>query len=44
MIGGYDVLIAGHSRRQGLIVVTGNLGEFGRVDDHRCEDWLADAA
>lgn len=27
-IGGYDVLIAGHARSLGLIVVTGNLGAF----------------
>lgn len=40
-IGGYDVLIAGHARSRGLIVVTGNLSEFGRVDGLRCEDWLA---
>jgi tRNA(fMet)-specific endonuclease VapC len=39
-IGGYDVLIAGHARSRGLIVVTGNLGEFDRVDGLRCEDWL----
>ena len=39
MIGGYDVLIAGHARSRGLIVVTGNLGEFTRVDGLRCEDW-----
>lgn len=39
-IGGYDVLIAGHARSRGLIVVTGNLGEFERVDGLRCEDWL----
>lgn len=38
-IGGYDVLIAGHARSRGLIVVTGNLGEFRRVDGLRCEDW-----
>jgi tRNA(fMet)-specific endonuclease VapC len=38
-IGGYDVLIAGHARSRGLIVVTGNLGEFNRVDGLRCEDW-----
>ncbi len=42
-IGGYDVLIAGHARSRGLIVITGNLGEFSRVDGLRCEDWLADA-
>ena len=42
-IGSYDVLIAGHARSRGLIVVTGNLGEFARVDGLRCEDWLAEA-
>lgn len=41
MIGGYDLLIAGHARSRGLVVVTGNLGEFNRVDGLRCEDWLA---
>ena len=41
MIGGYDVLIAGHARSRGLIVVTGNLGEFTRVEGLRSEDWLA---
>ena len=39
-IGGYDLLIAGHARSRGLIVVTGNLAEFNRVDGLRCEDWL----
>ena len=39
-IGQYDTLIAGHARSRGLIVVTGNLGEFRRVDGLRCEDWL----
>jgi tRNA(fMet)-specific endonuclease VapC len=39
VIGGYDVLIAGHARSRGLIVVTGNLGEFRRVAGLRCEDW-----
>jgi tRNA(fMet)-specific endonuclease VapC len=38
-IGGYDLLIAGHARSRGLIVVTGNLGEFLRVDGLRSEDW-----
>jgi tRNA(fMet)-specific endonuclease VapC len=41
MIGGYDVLIAGHARSRGLVVVTGNLGEFARVDGLRTEDWLS---
>ena len=40
VIGPYDLLIAGHARSRGLIVVTGNLGEFLRVDGLRCEDWL----
>jgi tRNA(fMet)-specific endonuclease VapC len=40
-IGGYDVLIAGHARSRGLVVITGNLGEFKRVDGLRSEDWLA---
>ena len=39
-IGAYDVMIAGHARSRGLIVVTGNLGEFQRVDGLRSEDWL----
>jgi tRNA(fMet)-specific endonuclease VapC len=38
-IGGYDLLIAGHARSRGLIAVTGNLGEFNRVEGLRCEDW-----
>jgi len=40
-IGGYDILIAGQARSRGLIVVTGNLSEFRRVEGLRCEDWLA---
>ena len=43
MIGGYDVLIAGHARSRGLVVVTGNLGEFTRVEGLRCEDWLVES-
>ncbi|MDZ4055033.1 MAG: tRNA(fMet)-specific endonuclease VapC [Phenylobacterium sp.] len=43
MIGGYDLLIAGHARSRGLTVITGNLSEFRRVDGLRCEDWLAGA-
>jgi len=41
-IGGYDLLIAGHARSRGLVVVTGNLTEFQRVEGLRCEDWLAE--
>jgi tRNA(fMet)-specific endonuclease VapC len=40
-IGGFDTLIAGHARSRGLMVITGNLREFGRVAGLRCEDWLA---
>lgn len=41
LIGPYDLLIAGHARSRGLIVITGNLREFLRVDGLRAEDWLA---
>jgi len=39
-IGGYDALIAGHARSRGLSVITGNLGEFRRVDGLLSDDWL----
>ena len=41
-IGAYDLLIAGHARSLGLVVVTGNLAEFQRVEGLRCEDWFGD--
>ena len=41
-IGSYDVMIAGSARSRGLIVVTGNLREFNRVDGLRSEDWLSE--
>lgn len=41
VIGPYDLMIAGHARSRGLVVVTGNLGEFGRVAGLRAEDWLS---
>lgn len=43
-IGPYDLMIAGHARSRGLVVVTGNLAEFSRVDGLRSEDWLEEAA
>lgn len=43
IIGPYDLMIAAHARSRGLVVVTGNLGEFRRVDGLRSEDWLSDA-
>lgn len=41
LIGAYDILIAGHARSRGLVVITGNLGGFRRVEGLRAEDWLA---
>ena len=38
-IGPYGLMIAGHARSRKLMVVTGNLGEFARVNGLRCEDW-----
>jgi tRNA(fMet)-specific endonuclease VapC len=38
-IGGYDVLIAGHTRSVGAVLVTGNVREFSRVDGLRVVDW-----
>jgi tRNA(fMet)-specific endonuclease VapC len=40
LIGPYDILIAGHARSRGLVVITGNLAEFRRVAGLRSEDWL----
>jgi len=40
-IGPYDQLIAGHARSRGLILVTNNRREFGRVPGLRVEDWAA---
>jgi len=42
VIGPYDLMIAGHARSRGLVVVTGNPGAFSRVAGLRCEDWLAE--
>ncbi len=39
--GAYDLMIAGHARSQGPVVLTGNLREFGQVAGLRSEDWLA---
>ena len=44
VIGPYDLMIAGSARSRGLVVVTGNLGEFQRVDGLRSEDWSPTAA
>lgn len=38
-IGPYDMMIAGHARAEGLILVTNNLREFERVEGLRIENW-----
>ncbi len=38
-IGPYDMMIAGHARSQGLILVTNNIKEFERVQGLRLENW-----
>uniref|UniRef100_UPI004056AE10 type II toxin-antitoxin system tRNA(fMet)-specific endonuclease VapC n=1 Tax=Candidatus Electronema sp. TaxID=2698783 RepID=UPI004056AE10 len=40
-IGPYDMMIAGHARSLGLILVTNNLKEFIRVQGLRLENWAA---
>ena len=42
-IGLFDVLIAGQARHRGAILVTNNVGEFGRVEELRLEDWIGTA-
>lgn len=39
-IGPYDMMIAGHARSQGLILVTNNEKEFLRVSGLRIENWV----
>lgn len=38
-IGPYDMMIAGHARAEGLILVTNNTKEFERVPGLRLENW-----
>jgi tRNA(fMet)-specific endonuclease VapC len=40
-IGPFDTLIAGQARARGLVLVTRNTGEFGRMPRLRMEDWEA---
>jgi len=40
-IGPYDMMIAGHARAHGLILVTNNTREFERVPGLRLENWVA---
>lgn len=39
-IGPYDMMIAGHARSSGLILVTNNTKEFERVPGIRLENWV----
>ncbi len=39
MIGPYDILLAGHAKSAGLILVTANSGEFRRVSGLSIENW-----
>lgn len=39
-IGSYDIMIAGHARSEGLVLVGNNLKEFERVDGLRLENWV----
>jgi tRNA(fMet)-specific endonuclease VapC len=38
--GPHDMQIGGHARSEGLIVVTNNLREFGRMPGVRTENWV----
>ena len=38
--GPHDMQIAGHARSEGLIVVTNNMREFGRMPGIRAENWV----
>ncbi|HYE49565.1 MAG TPA: tRNA(fMet)-specific endonuclease VapC [Azospirillaceae bacterium] len=40
-IGSYDLMIAGHARSLGLVLVTNNMREFERVPGLRLENWAA---
>jgi tRNA(fMet)-specific endonuclease VapC len=39
-IGAYDMMIAGHARARGLILVTNNTREFERVPGLQMENWV----
>jgi tRNA(fMet)-specific endonuclease VapC len=38
--GPHDMQIGGHARSEGLIVVTNNMREFGRMPGVRAENWV----
>ncbi len=39
LIGAYDLLIAGHARSLGAVLVTNNVREFSRVRDLQLQNW-----
>ena len=39
-IGPYDMMIAGHARALGLVLITNNAKEFERVPGLRIENWV----
>jgi tRNA(fMet)-specific endonuclease VapC len=39
-IGGYDLMIGGHARSEGLVLVTNNRREFQRIKGLRIENWV----
>jgi tRNA(fMet)-specific endonuclease VapC len=39
-IGPFDYMIGGHARSRGLILVSNNTSEFGRVPGLRLENWV----
>lgn len=43
-IGPMDLLIAGHARSEGLVLVTNNIREFCRVERLMVEDWTREQA
>jgi tRNA(fMet)-specific endonuclease VapC len=42
-IGPYDMMIAGHARANGLILVSNNLKEFEKIAGLRLENWVQKA-
>lgn len=40
LIGPYDLMIAGHARALGLVLVTNNQKEFKKVPGLRLENWV----
>lgn len=38
--GNFDMMIGGHARAEGLIVVTNNMREFSRMPGVRAENWV----